>query len=66
MTEADGSAVVTGRDAGCAFDHVSGRTFHGRRGGVENAFSYGVDYVLIDPTARHHHICGCFPVTVPT
>ena len=33
MTQADGSAVVTGRDAGCAFDHVSGRTFHGRRGG---------------------------------
>ncbi|WP_126979018.1 DUF1365 domain-containing protein [Frigidibacter oleivorans] len=28
-------------------DHIRGRTFHGRRGAVENAFSYGIDYVLI-------------------
>ncbi|WGH77672.1 DUF1365 domain-containing protein [Jannaschia ovalis] len=32
--------------------HIPGRTFHGRRGeGVENAFSYGVDYVLLEPAA---------------
>ncbi len=30
-------------------DHIPGLTFHGRRGGVENAFRYGVDYLLIDP-----------------
>jgi DUF1365 family protein len=34
-------------------DHIAGRTFHGRRGGVENAFSYSVDYILLNPeTAR--------------
>ena len=32
-------------------EHVSGRTFHGRRGAVDNAFSYSVDYVLLDPEA---------------
>ena len=51
MTRAEVSAVAAGCDAGGPFDLVSGRTFHGRRGGVENAFSYGIDYVLIDPTA---------------
>jgi DUF1365 family protein len=30
-------------------DHVEGQTFHGRRGGVENAFRYSIDYVMIDP-----------------
>jgi DUF1365 family protein len=34
----------------CA-EHVAGRTFHGRRGSVENAFTYGVDYLLLDPEA---------------
>ncbi len=34
-----------------AVQHIQGRTFHGRRGKVENAFSYGVDYVLLDPEA---------------
>ncbi len=29
-------------------DHIAGETFHGRRGAVENAFKYGIDYVLID------------------
>lgn len=29
-------------------DHIAGRTFHGRRGAVENRFTYGVDYVLFD------------------
>ena len=29
-------------------DHIPGVTFHGRKGAVENAFRYGVDYVLID------------------
>jgi DUF1365 family protein len=28
--------------------HIPGRTWHGRKGGPENAFSYGVDYVVVD------------------
>ena len=32
-------------------DHVAGKTFHGRKGGVENAFTYGIDMVLLDPAA---------------
>lgn len=32
-------------------DHIAGTTFHGRSAeGVTNRFSYGVDYVLLDPT----------------
>lgn len=32
-------------------DHIPGTTFHGRRAeGVSNRFSYGVDYVLLDPS----------------
>lgn len=31
--------------------HLQGETFHGRRGAVENAFRYTIDYVLIDPEA---------------
>lgn len=33
-------------------DHISGRTFHGRRGGIENAFTYSIDYVLLDAEAE--------------
>lgn len=29
-------------------EHIAGRTWHGRKGGVSNAFSYGIDYVLLD------------------
>ncbi|MEJ6392893.1 DUF1365 domain-containing protein [Gymnodinialimonas sp. 2305UL16-5] len=29
-------------------DHIAGETFHGRRGAVENAFRYGIDYVIVD------------------
>ena len=29
-------------------DHIQGTTFHGRKGSVENRFSYGVDYVLLN------------------
>ncbi|MDP5347936.1 MAG: DUF1365 domain-containing protein [Paracoccaceae bacterium] len=29
-------------------DHIAGHTWHGRKGGVENAFRYGVDYLLLD------------------
>lgn len=29
-------------------DHIDGLTFHGRKGAVENAFRYTVDYVLFD------------------
>lgn len=32
-------------------DHIAGSTFHGRRGAVENAFTYGIDYVLLDAEA---------------
>ena len=30
-------------------DHIRGVTFHGRKGSVKNRFSYGVDYVLLNP-----------------
>ena len=34
-------------------DYMAGTTFHGRRGGVGNRFTYRVDYVLLNPeTAR--------------
>ncbi len=33
-------------------DHIAGETFHGRRGAVENAFRYSVDYVLVDGEAQ--------------
>ncbi len=29
-------------------DHIDGLTFHGRKGALENAFTYTVDYVLVD------------------
>ena len=32
-------------------DHIVGETFHGRRGGVENAFRYSIDYVGLDAEA---------------
>ncbi|MCV6586430.1 MAG: DUF1365 domain-containing protein [Marinibacterium sp.] len=32
-------------------DHIQGQTFHGRKGAVENAFRYSVDYVLLDAEA---------------
>ena len=31
--------------------HLHGKTFHGRKGVIANAFTYGVDYVLLDPEA---------------
>jgi DUF1365 family protein len=33
-------------------DHIAGHTFHGRKGAVENAFRYAVDYVLLDAEAE--------------
>ncbi|WP_281973763.1 DUF1365 domain-containing protein [Ruegeria faecimaris] len=30
-------------------DHVAGHTFHGRKGAIENAFRYSVDYILLNP-----------------
>ena len=30
-------------------EYIAGETFHGRRGAIENAFRYGVDYVLFNP-----------------
>lgn len=32
-------------------DHIAGQTFHGRKGRVENAFRYSIDYVLCDAEA---------------
>ena len=29
-------------------DHISGQTFHGRKGAIRNAFRYSVDFVLLD------------------
>ncbi|MGZ2259498.1 DUF1365 domain-containing protein [Roseobacter sp. A03A-229] len=36
-------------------DHIAGQTFHGRKGSVENAFRYSVDYILLDAEAE---VCG--------
>ncbi len=33
-------------------DHIVGTTYHGRKGAVENAFRYSVDYVLLDAEAQ--------------
>ncbi|KIN74783.1 DUF1365 domain-containing protein [Sulfitobacter guttiformis] len=32
-------------------DHIVGQTYHGRKGKVENAFRYSVDYILLDTEA---------------
>jgi len=32
-----------------AVEHIAGLTYHGRQGGVANAFRYRVDYCLMDP-----------------
>ncbi len=34
-----------------SLEHIAGQTFHGRRGPVQNRFTYGVDYVLFDAEA---------------
>ncbi|MEY3003438.1 MAG: hypothetical protein RLZZ491_614 [Pseudomonadota bacterium] len=34
-------------------DHIAGSTFHGRRGAVTNAFTYSIDYVLLDAEDPH-------------
>lgn len=34
-----------------AVEHIDGLTFHGRRGDLENAFTYSIDYVLLDAEA---------------
>ncbi|MBT8459881.1 MAG: DUF1365 domain-containing protein [Boseongicola sp.] len=33
-------------------EHIDGMTFHGRKGALENAFRYSVDYVLLDAEAE--------------
>ncbi|MEM8591063.1 MAG: DUF1365 domain-containing protein, partial [Pseudomonadota bacterium] len=33
-------------------EHISGQTYHGRRGATKNAFRYSVDYVLVDAEAK--------------
>jgi DUF1365 family protein len=30
-------------------DHIAGHTFHGRKGDIQNAFRYSIDYILLDP-----------------
>lgn len=32
-------------------EHIRGITFHGRKGAIDNAFTYSVDYVLLDAEA---------------
>ncbi|MFK7836121.1 MAG: DUF1365 domain-containing protein [Sulfitobacter sp.] len=32
-------------------DHIAGETFHGRKGAVDNAFRYSIDYVICDAEA---------------
>ncbi|WP_298851903.1 DUF1365 domain-containing protein [uncultured Ruegeria sp.] len=33
-------------------DHIAGHTYHGRKGTIENAFRYSIDYILLDPEAE--------------
>ena len=33
-------------------DHIQAHTYHGRKGAVENAFRYSIDYVLLDPKSK--------------
>ncbi len=35
-------------------DHIVGHTWHGRKGEIENAFRYGIDYVLLDAEGPAH------------
>lgn len=35
-------------------EHIQAQTYHARRGGLKNAFRYGVDYVLWDPDDPTH------------
>ena len=37
-----------------AVRHIAGHTWHGRKGAVENAFRYRVDYLLLDAEAPSH------------
>jgi DUF1365 family protein len=34
-----------------AVDHIAGHTWHGRKGDIDNAFRYSIDYVLLDAEA---------------
>jgi len=35
-----------------SIQHIAGVTYHGRKGAVDNAFRYGVDYVMFDPAGE--------------
>ena len=37
-------------------DHIAGYTWHGRKGAVDNAFRYGIDYVMLDAEAEQPKI----------
>lgn len=32
--------------------HIAAHTYHGRKGNIENAFRYSIDYILLDPEDR--------------
>lgn len=36
-------------------DHIAGQTYHGRRGETKNAFTYSIDYVLLDADGVPEH-----------
>ena len=38
-------------------EHIAARTWHGRRGAIRNAFSYGVDYLLLDMESPQGPAC---------
>ncbi len=33
-------------------DHIAGHTYHGRKGTIENAFRYSIDFILLDPEGQ--------------
>ncbi|MGR3634453.1 MAG: DUF1365 domain-containing protein [Shimia sp.] len=35
-------------------EHIQSQSYHARRGAIKNAFKYGIDYVLCDPTSITH------------
>ena len=41
-------------------EHVAGHTYHGRKGATENAFRYGVDYLILDAEADYRALPRLF------
>lgn len=44
----------------CQIDHIDGQTFHGRKGEINNAFRYTVDYVCLDAEALPKDVPALF------